>query len=122
MIEPALDGRRAERAENGAGPARGREQRSVELVNRLDGKVHLRQADLGEGRDSPQTVETSFVVIMASMAGLLAPVPGRGGLVACPLFLLPGAAVVSGVEGGPPGRRRRAMRSTLEAGGAAPYP
>ena len=47
-------------------------------------------------RDSPQTVETSVVVIMASMAGLLAPVPGRGRLVACPLFLLPGAAVVSG--------------------------
>ena len=56
-------------------------------------------------RDSPQTVETSVVVIMASMAGLLAPVPGRGRLVACPLFLLPGAAVVSGVKGGPQGRR-----------------
>ena len=54
-------------------------------------------------RDSPQTVETSVVVIMASMAGLLAPVPGRGRLVACPLFLLPGAAVVSGVKGGPQG-------------------
>jgi len=56
-------------------------------------------------RDSPQTVETSVVVIMASMAGLLVPVPGRGRLVACPLFLLPGAAVVSGVKGGPQGRR-----------------
>src|SRR5713226_9614156 len=54
-------------------------------------------------RDSPQTVETSVVVIMASMAGLLVPVPGRGRLVACPLFLLPGAAVVSGVKGGPQG-------------------
>ena len=54
-------------------------------------------------RDSPQTVETSVVVIMASMAGLLAPVPGRGRLVACPLSLLPGAAVVSGVKGGPQG-------------------
>lgn len=54
-------------------------------------------------RDSPQTVETSVVVIMASMAGLLAPVPGRGRLVACPLFLLPGAAAVSGVKGGPQG-------------------
>jgi hypothetical protein len=56
-----------------------------------------------QGRDSPQTVETSVVVIMASMAGLLVPVPGRGRLVACPLFLLPGAAVVSGVKGGPQG-------------------
>jgi hypothetical protein len=54
-------------------------------------------------RDSPQTVETSVVVNMASMAGLLAPVSGRGRLVACPLFLLPGAAVVFGVKGGPQG-------------------
>jgi hypothetical protein len=63
----------------------------------------IRDAVELELRDSPQTVETSVVVIMASMAGLLVPVPGRGRLVACPLFLLPGAAVVSGVKGGPQG-------------------
>ena len=40
---------------------------------------------------------------------------------ACPLFLVPGAAVVSGVKGSPPGlSRASAMRSTLGAGGAAP--
>ena len=60
-------------------------------------------AAASSSRDSPQTVETSVVVIMASMAGLLAPASGRGRLVACPLFLLPGAAVVSGVKGGPQG-------------------
>ncbi len=59
----------------------------------------------GESRGSPQTVETSVVVIMASMAGLLAPVPGRGQAWPARLFLVPGAAVVSGVKGGPQGRR-----------------
>ena len=39
---------------------------------------------------------------------------------ACPLLLVPGAAVVSGVQGGPAGlSRASAMCSTLEAGGAA---
>ena len=60
---------------------------------------------LAGGRGSPQTVETSVVVIMASMAGLLAPVPGWGQAWPARLFLVPGAAVVSGVKGGPQGRR-----------------
>jgi hypothetical protein len=49
------------------------------------------------------------------------PCAGRGqalglALVSC----RPGAAEVSGVQAGPQGRRT-AMRSSLEAGGAAPY-
>ncbi|MGO9080414.1 MAG: hypothetical protein ACLQDY_15455, partial [Streptosporangiaceae bacterium] len=61
-------------------------------------------------RGSPQTVETSVVVIMASMAGLLAPVPGRGQAWPARLFLVPGAAVVCGVKGGPQGRRAPVAR------------
>ena len=53
---------------------------------------------------------------------LLRPRPARGRAVPCPLFLLPGAAGVPGVQGGPARAvARRAMRSTLEAGVAAPY-
>src|SRR6478609_10230161 len=50
-----------------------------------------------------------------------APSASRGQAWACPFFLVPGVAVVSGVEGSP-GRAvaRSAMRSTLGARGAAP--
>jgi hypothetical protein len=41
---------------------------------------------------------------------------------ACPCFLPEGAVVVSGVKAGPAGSSPQAMRSGLEAGGAAPYP
>jgi len=61
--------------------------------------------DAAPDRDSPQTVETSVVVIIAGMGlALVRPRPA-GQALACPLFLLPGAAVVSGVKGGPQGRR-----------------
>lgn len=58
---------------------------------------------LSAPRGSPESVETSVVVISLAGAGLLAPACRVGQAVACPLFLLPGAAVVSGVKGGPQG-------------------
>jgi hypothetical protein len=51
-----------------------------------------------------------------------APRPGVGAGWACPCFLPEGAVVVSGVKAGPAGSSPQAMRSSLEAGGAAPYP
>src|SRR5215469_6658356 len=47
---------------------------------------------------------------------------GLGQAGACPLLLPPGAAGVPGLRAGPQGRRRRRCVSSLEAGGAAPYP
>jgi hypothetical protein len=54
-------------------------------------------------RGSPESVETSVLVISPVGAGLLVPACGWCRPVAWPLFLLPGAAVVSGVKGGPQG-------------------
>ena len=61
--------------------------------------------DAGNNRDSPQTVETSVVVIMVSRGWPCRARVRAGQALACPRFLLPGAAVVSGVKGGPQGRR-----------------
>ena len=100
--------------------ARANEQMLYEQRAKWDA---IRQKLRHDVRDSPQTVETSVVVIMAGMAGLLAPVPGRGQARGLPAFPAPRGR--SGLRGqGRPARAvaRRAMRSTLEAGGAAPYP
>jgi hypothetical protein len=61
-----------------------------------------------KNRDSPQTVETLVVVIMARAGWLWCARVRRGQAVACPFSLLPGAAVVSGVKGGPAGPSRAA--------------
>jgi hypothetical protein len=56
-------------------------------------------------RGSPQTVETSVVVIMARTGWPSCARVRAGQAGACPLFLFPGAAGVPGVKGGPQGRR-----------------
>jgi hypothetical protein len=56
-------------------------------------------------RDSPQTVETSVVVIMARAGWFWCARARAGRPGPARFFLLPGAAVVSGVKGGPQGRR-----------------
>src|ERR1700739_2051338 len=56
-------------------------------------------------RGSPESVETSVLLIRVAGAVLLAPACRWGRSVACPFFLLLGAAAVSGVKGGPQGRR-----------------
>ena len=69
-------------------------------LEELFGRRHL---DLN--RDSPQTVETSVVVITARAGWPCRARARRGQAWPCPLSLLPGAAGVPGVKGGPQGRR-----------------
>ena len=66
-------------------------------------------------------MEISVLVIMARVGCPCCARVRPGQARTCPLFLLPGAAGVPGVQGGPQAVARRAMRSTLEAGAAAPY-
>jgi len=83
---------------------------------------HVWYIDL-ENRGSPQTVETSVVVIMARTGWAWCARAWPGQAQACPLFLFRGAAGVPRGQGRPAGpSRASAMRSTLEAGVAAPYP
>jgi hypothetical protein len=84
--------------------------------------THLSNAMLPWFRASPQTVETSVVVIL--VRGVLAcscPRPAGAGW-ACPLCLPPGAAEVSGVKGGRRPSRAARCAAPLRPEGAAPYP
>jgi hypothetical protein len=66
---------------------------------------------------------------MAVMPGWLRPSPGHGRAAlregqagACPYFLPEGPPRSPALKPGPQGRRRQAMRSRLDAGGAVPAP
>ena len=60
--------------------------------------------------------------VLARRRAFLRPRRGRGRPLACPLSLSRGAAEAPGSRAARRAVARSAMRSTLEAGGAAPYP